>query len=161
MEFDTILSEEEIANNLSKIIKDDKNISHNILTFIFGDITYDFKMNGYIKDNNFYLLSYLNYYRKNIEIKGHIQKIGNLCKVTFNVNWLKRIDIIFYYLFCALVIFPVLSFEGIHPLIITIVFLITFLMLIWLVIIINKKIISALEKKIFKIIMKSKFIGIE
>ena len=124
MEFDTILSEEEIANNISKLIKKQKTFFPNIGTFFFGDISYDLKMDGYVKDNNFYLVSYFYHYRKNIEIKGQIKKIGDINKVTFNVNWVKKFDIVIIYLFCSLPLSYILNFEGIHPLIIVSFFII-------------------------------------
>ena len=161
MEFDTILSNEEIVNNISKLIKKQKTVFPNIITILFGDISYDLKMDGYIKDNNFYLISYFYNFRKNIEIKGQIRNFGDTNKVTFNVNWVKKFDILIIYLFCSLLISYNLKFEGIHPLIIIILFIITLSIIIELILFINKKIINNLERKIFRTIIESKYIGIK
>ena len=153
MEFDTILSDEEIANNISTLLKEQKTIFPNIITFLFGDISYDLKMEGYVKDNNFYLVSYSYNYIKSIEIKGQIRKFGEVNKITFNVNWVRKFDIIIIYLLCALVVSYFLNFKGVHPIIIISLFITTLPIIIKLIIFINKKIINNFERKIFKTII--------
>jgi hypothetical protein len=103
MEFDTILTEEEIENNISGIIKDDKGLFKNIVTYYVGDITNGLKMEGYINGNSFHLVSYLEFYKKNVEINGSIIDLGNLRKVKFDVNWKKQFDIIILFYLLVLV----------------------------------------------------------
>ncbi|QQO10372.1 hypothetical protein [Breznakiella homolactica] len=153
MEFETSLTEKEIENNLSKIIRSDFGIVRNISTLFFGDISKNYQYDGYIKNNNFYLVSYRTKYRKNIEIKGTIKEIGNIRKVAFNINWLMKVDVLFIIFFINLVLVYILNFEGFSLAILLIVSIILWITVLFTIIQINKLIILKLSKLIFKIII--------
>jgi hypothetical protein len=116
-------------------------------------------MEGYINGNFFHLVSYLKFYKKNIEINGSIIDLGNLRKVRFDVNWQKQFDIIIYFLFAGFGLsFLIGSIYNIPLLIMVFGFIGYFIILVNIIILLNKHIVNNLEKTLFKIMIKSKYV---
>ncbi|ULQ59295.1 hypothetical protein K7I13_12465 [Brucepastera parasyntrophica] len=114
MQFDTIVSAEELSGNIERMILSHNALTDNFSMFFTGNLGDIILFDGHVQDCNFYLVSYISNYRKHIEVKGRVEDFLSFRRVRYTVTWMTQFDsllrILFFIGFAAIIIHFVYAF---------------------------------------------------